>query len=122
MMSSLNTTMMLSIMYPLAISLPRSFLFLNKMRKPFLFLLHPTLILKTIHSVAYVVLTIGLSMSMLKKERMLGLSQDRRETRRRTPRRRWRTQRTGVRQTHNSSHISDCQMLYDNDGLEYIIT
>ena len=55
------------------------------------------------------------SLHDIEKERMLGLSQDRRETRRRTQRRtqrrtrrrtqrrRWRTQRTGVRQTHNSS-------------------
>ena len=39
-----------------------------------------------------------------REKRMLGLSPDRRETgrrtQRRTPRRRWRTQRTGVRQTH----------------------
>ena len=56
------------------------------------------------------------SLHDIEKERMLGLSQDRRETRRRTQRRtrrrtqrrRWRTQRTGVRQTHNSSYISDC--------------
>ena len=51
------------------------------------------------------------SLHDIEMERMLGLSQDRRETRRRTQRRtqrrrqrrRCRTQRTGVRQTHNSS-------------------
>ena len=50
---------------------------------------------------------LDLCIIILEKERMLGLSQDRRKTRRRTqrriPRRRWRTQRTGVRQTHYSS-------------------
>ena len=77
-MSSLNTMVMLSITSPLAITLPKSFLFIIKMRKPFLFLLHPTLIMKTFPSAAYVVLTLGVCISMLEKERMLGLSQDRR--------------------------------------------
>ena len=54
--------MMLSITSSSAITLPKSFLFFNKTRKPFLFLPHPTLIIKTVPSAAYIVLTIDLSM------------------------------------------------------------
>ena len=84
----------------------------NTMRKPSLFLPLLTLMLKTAPSAGCVKLTTGLYTGIVMKERELGCMAERarmlgcpsfrpgrRETRR-APRRRWRTESAGVRQTH----------------------